>query len=986
MTQGATRGLAPAPGERPTIDFHAPRPIEATRVHAPRSEVVSFGSFQLFPTARALEKDGVPLALGNRALDILMVLVERAGEIVSHKELMSRVWRGLVVDPGNLRVHMTGLRKALGDGRGQARYIANVSGQGYCFVAPIKRETSAGEPVRVPEYPCGAARQRLVLPPALARMVGREDALRTIAADLIANRFVTVIGPGGIGKTTVAVSAAHALLEEFADAVCFVDLGAVADSNLVAATIASTLGLTVQNEDVLPALIKCLRTLRVLLVLDNCEHVIDATATLAEQIFKEVPGIHILATSREALRIEGENAYRLPPLESPPPDASLKAVDALAFPAVKLFMERAAASGSRFELTDPDVAAVAGICGRLDGMPLAIEFAAARVGFHGLAGTAELLKTRLGLQFPGRRTALPRHQTLHALLDWSHGLLLEAEQLLLRRLSVFVGPFTLQAAQAVGCDNALGEDRAFAALGGLVSKSLVSVTTASGATRYRLLDTTRVYAQEKLQESGEEQPVARRHAIYSASLLNAISSMIGGRDSVDVSEMSKQLGNMRAALEWAFVSGVEAADVGPLAVELAASSVPIFLELSLLAECYKWSVAGLALLDERMRGSKHEMVLQEALAVSATWGQANHESARGALTRAIEIAQRLGDAPRKLRLLVGLHIFLMKVGEIRGSLAVAEEFAAAAGSVTDTACDALADCLLGGSHHFMGHQEAARRHLEKGLSLQRSLELRGVGIDSRLRALVELGRVMWITGFPDRAIATAKETLSLAERSNRPLSLCFSFVNTAPVFMWCGDIAMARLVLEKLMAHPNWHALPSMHATAFAFLSALLIREGETARGVEMVRSAVMSLRADRQNLYWAPAVGTLAKGLAATGHLEEARAVVEGALAEANDAVEMSHFPELLRIQAEILVALPKSDAARAEEAIERSLSAARQQNALSWELRTSMTLARLRAKQGRGHEGRPQLSSVFARFTEGFGTVDLLAAKQLLQAIPSQ
>jgi predicted ATPase/DNA-binding winged helix-turn-helix (wHTH) protein len=955
--------------------------------------VISFGPFRLFPAARAIEKDGVPFALGDRALDILVVLIERAGEVVSHRELLARVWRGLVVDPSNLRVHINGLRRALGPSRidgpsdnesdsdGKERYIANVVGQGYSFVAPIQREFVSVRPPRLPEYPCGAARQRLVLPPLLPRMLGRDATVTTLVADLIADRFVTIIGPGGIGKTTVAVCVAHSLQDEFDGAVCFVDLSTVADPKLVAVTIASRLGLTVQTDQVLPALMLCLRSLRILLVLDNCEHVIDASATLAEKIFQEAPGVHMLATSREALRVEGEHAYWLAPLESPPSDGSVKASEAMTFPAVELFVERAAAGGSRIALTDADVSVIAGICGRLDGIPLAIEFAAARVGLHGLAGTAELLKTRFGLQFPGRRTAVPRHQTLRALLDWSYGLLSAPEQLVLRRMSIFVGPFALEAAQAIACDGMLDEPEVVGALEGLVAKSLVSAVTASSTPRYRLLETTRVYAQEKLKESSEEQTVAQRHAMYFASLLNAISENLGQQQSVGVGEMSEHLGNMRASLEWVFNSVGVVPDTRLLAVRLAASSVAVFIELSLLAECHQWSAWGLALLDERTRGSKQELSLQEALALSATWGLSNHESARGALTRAVEVAQQLGDPLRRLRLLVGLHIFLMKNGEIRASHDVAREFATAARSTADTAYAAIADCLLGGSHHFMGNQDAARRHLEKGLALRGSLELRLFGLDTRLRALVEFARVVWLLGFPDRALATAREALSTAERSNRPLSICFSYLYTAPVFLWCGDHFAARQVLEKLMAHPNWHALPSLHATSFALLGALQIREGDVERGIERVRSAIASLRADHQNLFLPAALCTLANGLAATGHFEAALSILDAAFAEAHDDAELSHFPELLRIQAEILLMCPNCDIERAEAALERSLHAAGQQSALSWELRTAMTRAHLRIKQGRAQEGREELALVYVRFTEGFGTHDLRNAKQILE-----
>jgi predicted ATPase/DNA-binding winged helix-turn-helix (wHTH) protein len=949
------------------------------------SEIVSFGPFRLFPTARALEKEGAPLPLGHRALDILIVLVERAGEIVGHRELLSRVWRGLVVNPSNLRVHMTGLRKALGDGEGDTRYIANVAGQGYCFVAPVQYETPAGSPpARAPEYPCAAARQRLVLPPVLARMVGREAAVRTVAADLIADRFVTIIGPGGMGKTTVAVSVAHAMLEEFADAVCFVDLGAVADPKLVAATIASTLGLTVQNEDVLPALMQCLQTLRVLLVLDNCEHVIDATATLAEQIFKETPGVHILATSREALRVEGEHAYWLPPLASPPPGASMKAADALTFPAVKLFMERAAASGSRFELLNADASIVADICARLDGIALAIEFAAGRVGTHGIAATADLLNKRLGLHWRGRRTAIPRHQTLHALLDWSYVSLAESERRLLRRLSIFVGTFTIAAAQAVAFEGTPDESHAIDTVDCLVAKSLLSsVIAGDGVTRYRLLETTRAYALERLEESGETQAIAYRHAKYFASLLDRRGS-IASHQANHVSSLSEHLGNVRASLEWCFGDGEAIARDPVLAIDLATGSVPIFLELSLLNECHKWSAAALALLDDATRGSRQEMVLQEARAISSTWTLGNGDGVHAAIARALEIAQSLGDTARRLRLLVGLHIFLIRIADLRGSLAVAQELESAAHSAVDSSYMVISDWLLGSSHHFMGNQAAALRHLRRGLASPNPVNVQLFGLDYRVRALVTFDQVLWLNGFPDRAMETAREAIGEAAKLSKPLNVCFSLLYTAPIFLWCGDFAAAHDVLEKLMAHPNWHALPSLHATAFALKGELLIRQGEAQRGVALLRSALPTMRADRQNLLLARASSVFAEGLSAVGQHDEARAVIDSAIAQTGDDTETAEFPELLRVQADILLSMPEPDESAAEDCLTRALAVARRQSALAWELRAAMTLTRVRAKQSGGNDAHHQLlSSIYGRFTEGFETGDLRAARRLLQEL---
>jgi predicted ATPase/DNA-binding winged helix-turn-helix (wHTH) protein len=709
---------------------------------AHQSDVASFGSFHLFPSARAIEKDGVPLALGHRALDILIVLVERAGEVVSHKELMSRAWRGIVVEPSNLRVHVSGLRKALGDVEDTPRYIANVAGQGYCFIAPVTRGAAASGPPRLADYPCATARQRLVLPPRLARMVGRDDTLRTIAADLIADRFVSIVAPGGMGKTTVAVAVAHAMVDEFEDAVCFVDLGMLTDSRLVAATIASTLGLTIQTDDAVATLIECLRSLRILLVLDNCEHVIDASAILAELIFKAAPGVHILATCREALRVEGEHVYWLPPLASPAPDSSLKATDVLAFPAVKLFMERAAASGARLDLSDVDAAVVAGICGRLDGIALAIEFAAGRVATHGILETAKLLEKGLGLHWQGRRTAHPRHQTLQALLDWSYSYLGEAEQVVLRRLSVLVGVFTIDTARAIACDEAMGDEQVVDVLDHLVAKSLVSATIADdGVTRYRLLETTRLYSVKKLEESGERQEIARRHAIYFANLLDSVY-----RRRVDFSDDGRQpslnahLGNVRAALAWCF-AGREpgsAAARGPdrarLCIDVAAASVPLLLELSLLNECLQWTVKGLALIDDTSCGSDREMALQEARAISAMWTRGNGDDVRAAIARGLEIARKRADPSSILRLLVGQHMFLFRIGDFRGSRSVAEELAAVAPDQADESYVILADWLRGSSEHFIGNQSAARRHFEAGFSHAGPRNVELFGLDYRVRA------------------------------------------------------------------------------------------------------------------------------------------------------------------------------------------------------------------------------------------------------------
>ena len=345
--------------------------------------------------------------MGDRALDILIALVERAGEVVTRKELILRVWPGVTVEEANLRVQITGLRKALGDGLGDARYIVNVSGRGYCFVAPMTRSP---EPHISPRVEAVAAHPLKNLPARLTRMVGRDGIVRTLSEQLMLWRFVSIVGPGGMGKTTVAVSVAHMLFDDFGGAVFFIDLAALTDPRLVPTAVASALGLVVRTSDPLVSLLTFIDRKKMLLVLDNCEHVIDVVAPLAERVVSEAPQAHVLTTSREALRAEGERIHLLYALDCPPDDPDLTAAEALRYPTAQLFVERAAASGYASELSDADAPRVARICQALDGIALAIEIAAGRAGSYGTQGTKELLDNRFSLLWQGRRTARPRHK------------------------------------------------------------------------------------------------------------------------------------------------------------------------------------------------------------------------------------------------------------------------------------------------------------------------------------------------------------------------------------------------------------------------------------------------------------------------------------------------------------------------------------------------------------------------------------------------
>ena len=711
------------------------------------NSVISFGPFRLYADERLLKKEDETLAVGGRALDILIALVERAGEVVTRNELNLRVWPDVTVEEANLRVQINGLRKALGEGREDARYVVNVTGRGYCFVAPVTYS-----PTRhiSPRVEADAARPLNSLPARLTRIVGRDGVVHALAEQLMLWRFVSIVGPGGVGKTTVAVSAAHMLFDDFDGAVFFIDLAALTDPQLVPATVASALGLVLRTTDPLVSLLAFIEDKKVLLVLDSCEHVIDVAASLAERVVSEAPQAHVLTTSREALRAEGEHVHLLHALDCPPYDADLTAAEALRYPAAQLFMERASASGYAAELSDTDARSVATICQGLDGIALAIEIAAGLAGSHGIQGTKELLEDRLRLLWQGRRTAPPRHQTLNAMLDWSYNLLSEHEKLVLRRLSVFVGDFTLQSAGSVASEGDVDATDVTSAIVGLTEKSLITATEINGSTYYRLLDTTRAYAVTNLIEQGEADRMARRHAIIYSEFLKHdenIQSRVGEHDLAD---FALHIGNVRVALEWAF------SDHGDIAVgvELAAWSMSLFIGLSLLEECRRWCERALAALDIVGRGTREEMILQEALALSLMFTKGHSEQVRGAIGRGLALAETFEDRVRQLHLLAGLELFFTRFSDFRDALALAEQCGNVARAAGHPAGLVWAEWTFGLAHHGLGNQAAAQWHCERGIALAAELgetTINFFGFDQRVRILNNLARTLWLRGFPDQA-------------------------------------------------------------------------------------------------------------------------------------------------------------------------------------------------------------------------------------------
>jgi predicted ATPase/DNA-binding winged helix-turn-helix (wHTH) protein len=946
------------------------------------SDVFEFGPFRLLVAKRLLTKDGEPLPIGGRALELLITLLERAGEVISHKELIASVWPDVTVDDANLRVHIGALRKALGDGRDGMRYLSNVAGRGYCFVAPTRRSSPVKETLsRVAASPLVMQSHRL--PSRSERIVGRDETVLTLLAQLMMRRFVSIVGPGGVGKTAVALSVAHASVEGFSGAVFFVDLSSLTDPCLVATAVASSLGCTLHSHshDPLISLLAFLGDQKLLLVLDGCETVVEAAAELTERVVREAPRAHVLATSREALGAGGEQVHILHSLESPPENSNQTAEEVLRYPATQLFMDRAVAAGYRGELADRDAAVVAKICRRLDGIALAIELAASRAGSHGIRGTAALLDNRFGLAWKGRRTALPRHQTLTSMLDWSYRLLSERERRVLCRLSVFVGEFTAEAAFLVAGDEDLTDDDIIDAVAGLLAKSLISTTSTGGAraTYYRLLDITRAYALVKLEERGETDDVFRKHAISFCGLLQQDTTLQSGNAESDLSKFIPHLGNVRAALDWALSEGGDPA----IGVELAASAVPLLIGLSSLDECRRYCEQALAVLHDENRGGRTELVLQEAMAYSSMFTKGNSGEVRAALERGLYLAEGFNDSTRQLNFLAGLNAFLYRTGDFRGALAIARRSSAVAQRANDGAGLVMAEWMLGVAHHCVGNQAAAERHCQDGM--KRAVELavfnpKFFGYDHRIRALVGLAGTLWLRGYASRALRTAQQAIDEAAAGDRPVSVCISLY-TAQVFFRAGSVDRARELAERLIEYAARFALGPFHAVGTALKAELAIAGEEVETGVGLLRQALGDLHSERHNILFTVLSGALAEGLRKVGRSDEALMAVNGAIDQALSSGAALELSELLRLKAEVLAAGTQASRASAMDVLKEALHLAREQTALAYELRSATTLARLLSGEGYHDRARETLAPVYERFTEGFETPDLRVAQAVLK-----
>ncbi|WP_370688651.1 winged helix-turn-helix domain-containing protein [Roseomonas sp. GC11] len=953
-------------------------------------EEISFGEFSLFPGRKLLLRGGEPVRIGQRALDLLVALARRPGEVMDREALIPAVWPGRHVDDSNLRAQMATLRKALGETEAEARHVLTVPGRGYSFVAPL-RQAAPPVPVPAPSSPAPSpsapdpASLPLLgggLPARLQPVVGREAEIALIAGHLATRRFVSIIGAGGIGKTTVALSVARRLAANYTEPPLLLDLGALTDGALAPAQLLAVLsgaalsgapasGASTANAG---SLASALGGARRLIILDSCEHVIGAAACLAEQILQAGPGLQILATSREPLRAEGEWTYRLPSMECPPEGAPLPARQALAFPAVAFFVERVQATGALHSLDDEEAALVARICRQLDGIPLAIELAATRVALLGLGPLAERLGDRFRLLMQGRRTALPRHQTLRATLDWSHDLLPPEEQRLLRRLAIFQGCFSLDAALAVCGDE--GEDPATLVdrIGGLVDKSFLMPQPRRVEVAYRCLDTTRLYLTGKLEEAGEAEAIALRHARHYAASFREAEALW---ERLPVAEARARLcpdiDNLRAAIGWCLGAGGQAA----LGTALTLSGVPLWSALGLMDEARQRLEAASAAFRGEVEPDPHlGMRLYAALGTVTVFLSGTVEAA---WVNTLVFAEQLGDTEHQLRALNGLALGAMR-RDYQEALGHALRFQQIAWRDGQPADGPVGDRLVGFILHMQGEQPEARRLTEAMLARypRRTLQPHQNKLnfyDQRILALATLARIRWLQGEAGPALALAREVAEEARQLDHPSSIIFALgITLWPLAFLMGELeeaAAARLVIQR--------DLPPLRGWVLwtdAYRGAEMIARDEVEEGLPLLRAAMDAMSPTSFTIRMPLLHAGVVQGLLRLGRAAEALALLDAALEVARQGTELWFEPEYLRLRGEILLALdrPLPEVAAAFEA---ALAVAGRQGALAWSLRAATSLVALRRPGAAGEADRAGLSAFLARYAPGEDTPDLRAAR---------
>ena len=933
-------------------DLNSSKSVPADRLRDDRS--VGFGRYRMFPALRLLLRGGRKIDLGARAFGVQWTLLEADGKLVSKDELIDKVWAGVVVEENNLQAQMSAIRRALGPDRAM---ISTEFGRGYRLSTAGHASASLGgvsaEPIAPPD-----------LPYPVTALLGRASELDDVERLIAESRLVTIAGPGGIGKTRLAIEVGRRLRAVFADGVYLAEMAKIAESDLVWPAIETSLPAPSPGAGPIGRVHATLRDKHLLLIIDNCEHLAEPIAEAVEAVLQSARNLHILVTAQEPLGAEGEHVYRLSPLAVPPADIQ-SAEAAIAHGAVQLFVERASASVPQFDFGDAVVGDVSAICRRLDGMPLALELAAARVPTLGIQGVLAGLIDRFQLLTAGRRTGLPRHRTLRATVDWSHNLLDDEERSLFRRLAVFAAEFTADAARYVGAPEHDEPWQAIDLLSNLVAKSLLQSDLSGSVPRYRFLETIRFYALEKLADSGEVTPTAKRHAEFFARAAK--------QAAVDWKQLptgdwrrtyQADIDDIRGALDWAFSPDGDE----QTGVDILAHSTPFWVELSLHDECQR----RLTLI---LRGGAiapaiqpaQEMALQASLGTSLTWAKGPVAETRTAWTRALDLAHGISDSETRLQAHYGLWLYALRSGRYTESLAHATQMMDLARDTEDREALAAGQRIAGVSQHFLGRHAEARLLIETALRWyehDRTAQAFRFGLDQHVAGLAFLARILWVQGLSGDAMETASAAVEKARALDHACTLCCALAEG-----WCmvytlnGDDEVVGQAAATLIVTASKHGLGFWKAYGDIYRLWVAARQSTEAVPSDRLDTVIAVVN----DIHFDVGYSTLLADLLLASRQAGRDAPILSMLAAelVTKTKEDTHWaaPELLRVGAK----LASAGEPTSQRQLATALSLARRQGAPAWELKIAIDLAGALIKDDRLPEARAVLDPVLSAFPDG-------------------
>ena len=920
--------------------------------------VLGFGPFLLYRTQRRLLEHGQPVRIGSRALDLLIVLVEHAGQVLSRDTLMQHLWPREVVEENTLRVHIAALRKAIGADQHQVPYIANVPGRGYSFVAEVF--TQPGDADTLPSTPPGATR----LPAVLARIVGRDEAVSALSSQLLTQRFVSIVGAGGLGKTSVALMVAAATSARHAQGAWFVDLSSVTAPEALTEAFASALQVPMVGGDLASRLLKHLTRQQALIVVDNCEHLLEPLAPLIEHILDQCPGVHILTTSREPVHAAGEWVHLLATLDFPPDVRPLDMQHALSFSAVQLFAERARASDDRFELTEKNLADVIEVCRQLDGIPLAIELTAALVRAFTLRGVLDGLGEKLLALGSGRRMAVSRHQTLHAMLDWSHQLLSPVEKRVLHHLSVFTTGMSMDCAVAVAGGDGLSPADVRLTVAALSNKSWLYADALAEPVRFHMHGLARTFAQEQLRASGAWDGAVRRHADHMLAKLRQARQDWAQLDHDDWLERYAPFSvDVRSAIN----RTLHQPDGTPRAETLMADAWVLGFQLQQFADYAVLARQILKRLEDQGGDPTAELRMHRIIALldGPQISPRTRDTVHG--EKALALARQTGADELLLSCLVINFLEKVSNGDYRGALEIGQYIQDRAGSLDDPLATQSCERMLAVSHHLLGHHDIAQDMAQRVIAHQNwkpSFALPATVLSQQAGARIVLARTAWLQGRPDSAEALCQALVRTATDDNdMALSQAIGLA-ALPVAIWRGDWARARELSLQLREESVRRSLMFEWGAWLETVDAILDLGPDNPRCARV-------LHAD-SNLIPVDHAATFSRHSLDMRAIDRARTGQVGWCA-----------PEVMRAQA--LAWLDSGNAssslrAQAEALLEASLRLARQQGALAWALRSATSLAQLWAGGPKDQQGHTLLAGVLSEFTEGLDTQDLVLARAVL------